>query len=554
METLFNLLRIRHNPQPETAFIPAQSLVPTNTCKKSLIACLLLIQLYTVCSFIIWKWWDFLRNHLFLFGFAISFTYAVEIRILFSKHVTPDILARLLVTGYLSTYVALVIMKSEKEYPTMGQSGIFLICIFRPYITSKKPLWFERIFYFAFDLILLFVIIWAIDRQGGRVDMMAYNKKIIRETVQALSHELRTPIHGILASAEFLESSTLSDFQRTLIDTVQSSGCNWIQIIDRVLASLDMESQGVSRALSFNLYRAMDEICAGMAVLFEKKNIDIFLHYKVPWSSSVLEGDVGIIKQIILSLFGFMDSATSHETIVFIVDSKESEKGHLNVLFDIQAYGEVAEVNLNDDTATSLSSAQDRKNIDFTRGLIEMIGGKLCIEQKQRTEGGQQIVPVLRFKVSIKLPISEDEVEMTNQDRLMPSKYLTKKLPEDIDLCSILRIGVLIDSLFPEALNIQKILQQDFSLSSIIISSLEEIKIDENKKDSINTIIIDTSLFSREQLMILADSFSKKKQIVSVLFVRLLQQEKIYIIFENAGFEKRRFHSIIKHKLLVIWN
>ncbi|CAG8547782.1 919_t:CDS:10, partial [Ambispora gerdemannii] len=566
----FNMETVLSDPQSETA-----NYFPTDKFKKTFIAFLLLMQMYMACSFIMWKWWDVLSDRLIIFGFTIIIIYAVEIRVLFNNLVASVVYAKVLVIGFLSMHVTQILMKLEKEYSTMEQSGIFLLAAFRPYITKKEPLWFERTFYFAFNLILqdltLLMISAMINEKEfidqERLNVMDHNKKIIRETVQALSHELRTPIHGIVASSEFLGCSTLNDYQRKLVDTIQSSGNTLIQMADRVLTSLDLGLQGESPVpvVNFDSYQAMEEICDGMAIIFEKKNLDFNLYYNVPLSLSVLKGNVGIIKQIIMSLLGLVDSATtSRESIIIIVDSeemKENEKRLLRVLFDIQAYGKILE--FDKDTTSSSSVSQDRDNLNFTRGLVNLIGGNLVIERNQHTEEQQQVVPSLRVKLSIEFQINEDEIKETTKERPIPLRYLIKELPERLDVHSILKIGVLnyevTDPILPESLNLKiktlEMLQKDFGLSAILISLSQGIKIDENDKDSINTIIIDTCFFSQEQLMVLADTFSRKNQIVSVLFVNLLQQEKIYIIFGSAGFGKIKHRSIIKPITNVkLWN
>ena len=42
--------------------------------------------------------------------------------------------------------------------------------------------------------------------------------------IGSISHELRSPLHGILASAEFLAETDCDTFQMSLVDTVDSCG------------------------------------------------------------------------------------------------------------------------------------------------------------------------------------------------------------------------------------------------------------------------------------------------------------------------------------------
>src|SRR5579871_357597 len=53
--------------------------------------------------------------------------------------------------------------------------------------------------------------------------------------ISNISHELRSPLHGILASAEFLADTRLDTLQRTFIDTIDSCGRTLLEIINQVL-------------------------------------------------------------------------------------------------------------------------------------------------------------------------------------------------------------------------------------------------------------------------------------------------------------------------------
>jgi signal transduction histidine kinase len=53
--------------------------------------------------------------------------------------------------------------------------------------------------------------------------------------ISSVSHELRSPLHGILASVEFLQDTTLSSFQLGMIDTIERCGITLLDTIQHVL-------------------------------------------------------------------------------------------------------------------------------------------------------------------------------------------------------------------------------------------------------------------------------------------------------------------------------
>ena len=62
----------------------------------------------------------------------------------------------------------------------------------------------------------------AADRQKG-------------DFIACISHELRSPLHGILASAEFLSEAIEDRFQLSLVETVASCGRTLLDTIDHIL-------------------------------------------------------------------------------------------------------------------------------------------------------------------------------------------------------------------------------------------------------------------------------------------------------------------------------
>ncbi|CAG8898846.1 unnamed protein product [Penicillium egyptiacum] len=53
--------------------------------------------------------------------------------------------------------------------------------------------------------------------------------------IGSISHELRSPLHGILAAAEFLKSTHLNEFQDSLLETVNSCGRTLLDTMNQVL-------------------------------------------------------------------------------------------------------------------------------------------------------------------------------------------------------------------------------------------------------------------------------------------------------------------------------
>ncbi|ETI22648.1 hypothetical protein G647_06724 [Cladophialophora carrionii CBS 160.54] len=68
----------------------------------------------------------------------------------------------------------------------------------------------------------------------SRLDTILADKQK-SDFVGTISHEMRSPLHGLLASVEFLAETELSSFQRSLISTIDSCGRTLLDTINHVL-------------------------------------------------------------------------------------------------------------------------------------------------------------------------------------------------------------------------------------------------------------------------------------------------------------------------------
>lgn len=74
----------------------------------------------------------------------------------------------------------------------------------------------------------------SVGAQVARINAVAADKSK-NAFIGSISHELRSPLHGILAAAEFLEDTSLDTYQKSLISTQVSCGKTLLQVIEHVL-------------------------------------------------------------------------------------------------------------------------------------------------------------------------------------------------------------------------------------------------------------------------------------------------------------------------------
>jgi signal transduction histidine kinase len=93
--------------------------------------------------------------------------------------------------------------------------------------------------------------------------------------ISNVSHELRSPLHGVLASVEFLADTTLDGFQRNLVETVDICGRTLLDTIEHVLDFSKIKKFGQDSMQSMGILADLDvsavieEVLEGVFAGFE---------------------------------------------------------------------------------------------------------------------------------------------------------------------------------------------------------------------------------------------------------------------------------------------
>ncbi|KGO50409.1 CheY-like superfamily [Penicillium expansum] len=84
------------------------------------------------------------------------------------------------------------------------------------------------------DLSSVFAFGSSIMTEYSRVESVIADRQK-GDFISSISHELRSPLHGVLAAAEFFGGTTLDQFQETLLDTINACGRTLLDTMNQVL-------------------------------------------------------------------------------------------------------------------------------------------------------------------------------------------------------------------------------------------------------------------------------------------------------------------------------
>ncbi|SKA06105.1 Signal transduction histidine kinase [Enhydrobacter aerosaccus] len=207
-----------------------------------------------------------------------------------------------------------------------------------------------------------------------------------------MSHEMRTPMNGVVGTAELLEREPLNDRQKRLVGTVRSSATALLRIIDDVLDFSKIEAGRMElEEVPCSLRTVIGGTVETLAVQAEKKGLTLAATIE-PDTPDALLVDVMRIRQILFNLIGNAIKFTDVGRIDVRVRALEAG-GDGNVTLALSV----------SDTGIGLDPAQQERlfkpfsqadssttrryggtglGLSIVRRLAELMGGRVMVESR----------------------------------------------------------------------------------------------------------------------------------------------------------------------------
>jgi signal transduction histidine kinase/ActR/RegA family two-component response regulator len=223
----------------------------------------------------------------------------------------------------------------------------------------------------------------------------------------AMSHEMRTPLHGVLGLARLLREDETRPTAAHRLDLLQRSGDHLLALIDDVLdfSRIEAGPLRVSHA-PFALDALVDEVAAVTAVQAARKGLLVRTDFQLPRPCSAL-GDAARLRQVLHNLLGNAVKFCEHGEIVLSVrGSAQAAEVHFAVS-DCGIGIPAEELDRIFEPFHQVDAALDRRHpgtglgLAISRELCRAMGGELVCE----SEPGQGAT----FRFSLPLQPRPDE-------------------------------------------------------------------------------------------------------------------------------------------------
>jgi len=210
------------------------------------------------------------------------------------------------------------------------------------------------------------------------------------EFLAAMSHDIRTPMTGVLGMAEVLAETPLSSEQQQHLDTMRSSGESMLEIIDSILNFAKVEAGKMEpRPVAFDpaaLVRQSAELFRARAAV---NGVALRCHTDAPARCRLI-GDSALIGRTLTNLVGNAVKFTEYgEISVVLTIASSATAGHATAQFEVcdsgigisaEDRGRLFRPFTQADRSTRRRFGGTGLGLALSKNMVELLGGDLRVD------------------------------------------------------------------------------------------------------------------------------------------------------------------------------
>ncbi|MCP4823324.1 MAG: HAMP domain-containing histidine kinase [Shimia sp.] len=224
------------------------------------------------------------------------------------------------------------------------------------------------------------------EAQAARASDMAKT-----QFLATISHELRTPMNGVIGAAQLLELVDLPEEDRELIDILNSCADSQMALIEEILTFGEIEA-GALRMKSepIEVKGFMKNATSFATILAQKK--DLSFHLEVPENTPEILGDAKRLQQVVVNLVGnavkFTDAGSVHVSAT-VVQAEGTEDAVFSVAVTDTGAGiapedqaKIFERFVQADSSSSRKAGGTGLGLSIAQGIAQEANGDITLESE----------------------------------------------------------------------------------------------------------------------------------------------------------------------------
>src|SRR5260221_3345704 len=206
-----------------------------------------------------------------------------------------------------------------------------------------------------------------------------------------VSHDIRTPMNGIIGMIDSLSASSLNEEQSDFAHQARASAEQLLSIVNNILYVSNVQAGGLAATnVDFDLFRLTQRIVEVMKVGVLGKDIDVTFDWdeKLP---TLFRGNQGKLRQVVTNLMENAVKFTEQGTITLRVRQQTETDSHIVVRFEVKDTGiGISEEDrlLLFEKFSQIEAGQSRRfqgvglGLATARHLVDTMGGLIDVESK----------------------------------------------------------------------------------------------------------------------------------------------------------------------------
>ena len=211
------------------------------------------------------------------------------------------------------------------------------------------------------------------------------------EFLATMSHEVRTPLNGIIPMLDLLQSTKLSLDQREMLNTALQSARQLLRIVDDILDYSKLEANALQlENVGLNLRELLDSVVRLLERQAQAKGLRLSLHVDQEVRMA-FRGDPLRLRQILSNLISNALKFTERGSITLNVSRLSETRTHHQLRFEVRDTG----VGISPEAASKLFSAFSQADASTTRmyggtglglaickRIVDLMGGRIGVESE----------------------------------------------------------------------------------------------------------------------------------------------------------------------------